>query len=240
MTGCSAARKATRTDTGIFGKSDEITNEEVLGNNLTSGSFYIRKAEISIQSDGEDQKFVATIKFNTPGDYLISLRTRTGIEAARIFVTNDTLLANDRINRILYYGKPDVLSIRYGIPFEILPVLFGDYITGIGGDNETENCIDGNLVKTDFIKGLKLSYIIDCNRGKIIKAERESGIGQRTNEMEFGEFVRYGEIEVPSQIKITDIRSKTVIQVGLDKIERPWDGTIEFIPGNSYDLIELR
>ena len=240
LTGCSAARKAARTDTRIFGKSDVITKEEVLGNNLTSGSFYIRKAEISIQSDGEDQKFVATIRFTLPGEYLISLRSRTGIEAARIFVTKDTILANDRINRILYYGKPDVLSIRYGIPYEILPVLFGDYITGIVGGNEIEKCSDGNLVKNDFIKGLKLNYIIDCKRGKIIRAEREGAIGQPSNEMEFGEFVKYGGIEVPSQIKITDNRSKSVIQIELDKIERPWDGTIEFIPGNSYDLIELR
>ena len=240
MTGCSVFRKATRTDSGIFGRSDIITKEAVLGNNLTSENFYIRKAEISIQSDELDQKFVATIKFTLPGEYLISLRSRSGIEAARIFVTNDTILANDRINRILYYGKPDVLSVRYGIPYEILPVLFGDYTTGIVGGNETEKCTDGNLVKNDIIKGLKLNYIIDCKRGKIIKAEREGAFGQLINEMEFGEFVIYGGIEVPSQIKITDVRSKSVIQIELGKIERPWDGTIEFIPGNSYDLIELK
>lgn len=240
LTGCSASRKATRTDNVVFGKNDIITKEAVLGNNLTSGNFYIRKAEISIQSEGLDQKFVATIRFTLPGEYLISLRSRTGIEAARIYVTNDTILANDRINRILYYGKPDVLSVRYGIPYEILPVLFGDYITGMVGGNETEKCTDGNLIKNDFIKGLKLNYIIDCKRGKIIRAEREGGIGKLINEMEFSEFVKYGGIEVPSQIKITDSRSNSVIQIELDKIERPWDGTIEFIPGNSYDLIELR
>ena len=47
---------------------------------------------------------MATIKYELPDKYLISIRSKAGIEAARIFITKDTVLINDRIksNSILW------------------------------------------------------------------------------------------------------------------------------------------
>ena len=104
--------------------------ERIENQNLTKRNFFIQKAEIEILSEEENQKLIASIKFIYPDQYLISLKSKTGIEAARIFITDDTVLINDRINRKLYFGKPAQLKNKYGISPAVLPVVLGDFIKG--------------------------------------------------------------------------------------------------------------
>lgn len=238
LSGCSASRRSSRSDRGLPGTSRSVSGEILSGNNLTNSSFYIAKAEIALRSDGLSQKFLANIRY-TKGKYLISLRSRTGLEAARIFINKDTILANDRFNRVTYYGEPEVLALRYGIPYDMLPLIFGDFITG-DYSGEYDKCIGDQLKRMDFVKGIKLNYVIDCRRQKIIRAEREGSLGEVISRMEYSEFGVAGEIEVPSQIKIQDLRSETEIEIKLGKVEKPWDGSVQFVPGARYDLIELK
>ena len=80
--------------------------------NITETDFNIRKAEIEIKNNDQKQKLLANLKYKNPGTYLLSIRGKTGIEAARVYITKDTILINDRINKRLFYGSTRYLEIE--------------------------------------------------------------------------------------------------------------------------------
>lgn len=205
--------------------------------NITGSNFFIQKAEIELDSDGENQKFLASIKFVCPDKYLVSLRSRSGIEAARIYITADTILVNDRINKSLYYGKPQVLARRYGISFDLLPVFFGDFIKGNDLSDKEIVCSGGNAVINCVVKGIPIEYTVDCDSRKVISAHKEGSMNSSYAELEYGNFISKGTGLLPSVISLNF--NKTVIGIKIIKVDSPWEGSIEFVPGNRYKLIEL-
>lgn len=215
-----------------------ISLEMLKSQNLSGSSFFIPKAEVEISAEGMKEKFVASIKYVAPGSYLISLRSRTGIEAARVMATPDTLLINDRFNRKLYYGKPEYLGLKFGIPFEALPLIFGDYAPG--SQDVSGNCINGKMSFESYLKGLRVLYTADCQKDKLIDAVQEGSLGSIVNEIHYDNFESTGDILIPSMVKIRNTKLNAELTIRFGKVERPWDGTIDFIPGNRYDLIELR
>jgi uncharacterized protein YceK len=240
VSGCSGARKASRSAPSRAGdKAGSVSMKDVALQNLTTTGFFIPKAEVELSSDGDKMRFLASVRFDPEGKYLISLRTRSGIEAARIYIDKDTILGNDRINRVLYYGKPAILSRLYGIPFDVLPVVFGDMI-GDNVNDVTSRCNGGIFKSEQVIKGRRMSYRVDCGRRKIVSAENEGNLLTSESEIEFDDFIETDGITVPSRIRISHIRSATVITIKVDNIERPWSGSVELIPGGRYKKIELK
>ena len=73
--------------------------ESIIKNNLSKENFYIQKADIKVTQDNISVRFIASIKFRKPDSLLISVKSRTGIEAGRAFITKDTILINDRIKQ---------------------------------------------------------------------------------------------------------------------------------------------
>jgi hypothetical protein len=217
-----------------------LSVREIVNNNITKKGFFIQKAEIEIISGTIQEKFIAAIKYNLPGVYLISLRIRTGIEIARIYISNDTILANDRINRRLYYGKPAYLGIKYGIPFSAFPAIFGDYVGDEKDSLKIFKCKDGKAVIENLIKGMKLVQSVDCRLAKISGTNWEGSFKTLNNDMIYEKFINSGNIVIPTVITMDNLKEKGSIKISIRKVESPWDGIIEFIPGNRYELIELR
>lgn len=241
LTGCSVLKKGNKSNAEISVDLEKNSLEDKLEKqNLTNRSFFIQKADIEVYTDNENQSFSASIRFVVPDTFLISLRSKSGIEAARIFISKDTLLINDRINRKLYYGKPEYLEGRYGFSASLLPVILGDFIK----DNKEEiintNCLEGKLDLEQFLNGLKIRYTVDCKRGKIILVTQEGSLRDIDNKVRYSNFIRHGDILIPAKIQINIAESMTNINIRFKKIESPWKGSIEFIPGNKYELIELR
>lgn len=239
ISACSVLRKGGRAnvhDEGIYVYPDSLSV-----NNLTRDNFYIQKAELSVNTDFGRQKLATTIKFNVPDKYLVSLKIWTGMEIARAYITSDTVLINDRLNRVTYYGKPEKLSAKFGVPFEILPVVLGDYVSGLSLNRTVRiNCLNGSSDISSVVKGSKINYYIDCEKNKLIRAEREGNSGSVVNEIKYDNFITAGNKLTPSEIEIKDIKSGEVAGLKIDKIIKPWDGSVEFIPGTNYDLIELK
>jgi hypothetical protein len=115
IAGCSVTRNVIveKHDNTYRFSSDNIT-ESVSQQNITNSGFFIEKAEIEINNDKGKEKFIANIKFELPDKYLISLKSRSGIEGARIYLSKDTILVNDRINQIEYYGTSFYIRKKYG------------------------------------------------------------------------------------------------------------------------------
>jgi len=238
ITGCSAIKKGKFSNYELAGKSgSDSLLKRIVTQNLTNRNFYIQKAEIEILTEDDNQKLIVSLKYEYYGKYLISIKSRAGIEVARIFITNDTILMNDRLNRRLYYGEPKDLISRYGISADIIPVILGDFIYEKRKLKENVLCVDGKINLYSTIRGLKVGYIVDCKRNKIIEAEQKDSLGNKVLDIEYGSFIKINEFLIASKILISYKNSKMNIKIR--KMDSPWNGIIQFIPGNKYSLIKI-
>lgn len=215
-----------------------ILSGDVLTQNITGKSFFIQKVEVEFESEQLNGKFNAIIKYKDD-KYLISIKSKTGIEIARAFLSRDSIIINDRINKKIIYGKPDWAAKRFGFSYEILPILFGDYVTTNQDVTDTIKCGYMTWIETR-VKGVKLNYEIDCKNAKVRVAENEGSLNEVTAQIEYSDYIRTDGILVPSDIKIRNFKPEWTVQIKLGKIERPWNGEIEFIPGSKYELFELK
>lgn len=238
--GCSVTRSRNKT----LSEANVITNsgnvlEDVKNQNVTKRSFYLQKAEIEVISKTINEKFIATIKFSFPDRYLISLKTRTGIEGARIYISNDSIIVNDRINKKLYFVNNFYLEKNFGITRGLLALVFGDIVTDSKSSYGNNECVNKRL-KTEFnIKGVRIKYIVDCEKRKSISAIIANNYIQNSVEIDYGKFIITSGILIPGEIEVNDPDTNTKIKIKIIKIESPWNGNFNFIPGNGYEIIEL-
>lgn len=240
LSGCSVLRKNVRKSpaAGINGRS--VVLDGLVKNNITAGNFTIAKMDVIISSGDGRERFTANMKYEFPGKYLISIRSIGNLEVARVFLTRDTVLVNDRINRVVYYGEPENFSRKFGINYDLLPVIFGDYVNENRQSEYRIECNDGKGIIQSYIGGMKLVYTADCNKQKIIEADQAGSAGSNVTEIRYDDFVKSDDILVPSLIVLKHLKSETSLELHIGKIQRSIDGPIEFIPGNRYKIRELK
>ena len=240
LSGCSVARRGTdKSYINAETFKGDVSLDSIVSNNLSKNNFHIKKAEFKISSQIGTRKGMGSIIFETSGKYLISVRSTSGIEIGRVFLSEDTILINDRINRKLYYGSQRYIKAKYGISAEILPLIVGDYINKDLLMRGKKNCEDGKLYTSGSINDINITYVIDCKLYKAILASSESGYNKNKIVISYEDFMTAGGINLPGTIRITDSSRETTIEIRIKDIETPWKGTIEFIPGNRYELIQL-
>jgi hypothetical protein len=156
-----------------------ILIEQVKALNITNNDFNILKAEIEVANDMDKRRMICSIKYKKPGKYLLSIRSMAGIEAVRVFITEDTVMINDRLSKKLYYGDPDYLLGKYGITVAVIPVILGDFVSDIS-DNEQSECKNGETILRKTESYTELIYNIDCKKKKITDIQslnQETGKG---------------------------------------------------------------
>jgi hypothetical protein len=239
-TGCSVIRNRETWNNEFKNDiSDERILERVEKQNITLNGFYIQKADVKISTKGETKKLLGSIKFEKPDKFLISIKSRSGIEAARVFISDDTVLINNRINRKLYYGSSEYIMRKYGVKTSVLRIMFGDYINDNLSDNGKIKCSGGKLYTDGIISGIRIKYTIDCKKEKIILSETGNNWKESKILIEYGDFLNNGKMLFPGRIEIRDEESMTTIEIRIRKIESPWNGNIDFVPGNSYEKLQL-
>ncbi len=149
----------------------EIYPDVIREQNITNQDFNIQKAEIEIVKDDERQILLASLKYRKGGNYLLSIRSRSGIEAARFYITKDTVLVNDKIRRRIYYASSSYLKEKYGISIDAFPVLLGDYLENDKSDESRLICSNGVVDKKGKIQNRNINYTIDCGLKKIKAAK---------------------------------------------------------------------
>jgi hypothetical protein len=241
FTSCSVFKISKTGDTGL---TDIHSREEILqklaNRNLSDKGFYIQKADVEISTGEEKDKFLATWKLDSTGKSLFSIRSRTGIEVMRMFIDRDTLLINDRINRKLYYGKPEYLRRRYNLPESILPLLVGDYI-GIISDRDGEaGCVNGIINLSSTIKGIKAEYVANCRNGRIVRVDLFNEFGKEEIKIIFSDFIKNSDNFIATRIRIYYFSMESEISIRIAKMEHPWNGIVDFFPGRKYELSELK
>jgi len=241
VSGCSAGRiKRTEKSKPVIESRSYILLDDVRKQNITNQSFFIQKAEIEVIGQSGTENLLGSIKFVSPDEYLISIRSRTGIEAARIYINTDTVLINDRINRKLFCGSTYDLKSKYGVTTSVFPLIFGDYINTNFSPLNSFDCVEGKVNIESSIEGIRIRYAIDCNYEKSVLAIAENSLKDEGINIKYKEFIKKGGILIPADIEIVDFQRETTIKIKIQKLETPWEGIIEFVPGNRYEIKNLR
>ena len=236
--GCSVSKKISK-DTSVLSQSTsekalQITEEQ----NITNSSFFIERGRISTSGEGGSISLLFTMKYSNPGRYLISLKSTTGVEAFRAYLTKDTILINDRVNRTILYGKPFDFERISGLPSALLKVSLGDFFTGDKKKLINEKCINSSLTVNDYYQGLIIKSIIDCNIRKTKSLTITSGIPNELINIFYSKY-KDDYYKTPERIEVNDFRRKVKIIIKIEKYSIPWNGEIEFVPGSGYKLKKL-
>ena len=238
--GCSISKKFENAKSEYPSKhiTDNIL-EDVKERNITNLNFYIEKAEIEIIKEKEKEKYTGNIKFEKPDKYLISLKSRSGIEGARIYISNDSILVNDRINRKLYYANSLYLEKKYGFNLNCLSLIFGDIVVEKGYEENKGKCLEDRFKIDCLVKGLRLSYEIDCNKRKIISVNEINNYVQQSIGFKYDSFLSVNDILIPKVIEFEENQHNIHIRIKIRKVDFLWNGSIKFIPGRGYEIIKL-
>lgn len=241
LTACSVSKPVIRNS--AVRKNTEGNIVDLTGlryHNITSSSFHIQKAEVEITDQGEKQRFFASVKFNKPDSFLISVRSTTGIEAVRIFTTKDTILINDRLSKIFYYGTQEAARKKYGLSSILFPVLLGDIIASDKSDNTEYKCENGVIRMDSFVDEYRVSYLVNCEDLKTTEITLKRVIDTKTILFRYSDFERVSAINFAGRLSITNLNNTDLIDVKFSRIQVPWDGDMIFIPGSNYERIEIK
>jgi hypothetical protein len=239
-TGCSVSRKQSRAKTKTDNNSvNSNLYESIVNQNLTARSFFIDRAEFKIITSEGEKSGLGTIKFLMPDKFLISIKSKTGIEVSRIMLTGDSIRINDKFNKKLFYGSTSFLKNKYGITTALLPVILGDYVNDERIDSSKIFCEEGKLDIEGVVNEVRIEYVMDCILGKSILTVPGDIVRKETLQIRYSDFFKANNIYTPGKIVITEKESNTTIEIKIQKIISPWEGNIEFIPGKQYEKIRL-
>jgi hypothetical protein len=240
-TACSVLRKAPISEQyKIENTRDSVVLRKVWGNNISQKGFFVKRVDIEVFTGGQRENIIGTVRSNGEGEYLISLRSKTGIEAARVFLGRDTVLVNDRINKFLYVGSPEYIERKYSLSRGLFPLIFGDLVnTDISGKCDSV-CVDGKLNYGPSGNSGGVTYVIDCNVNKTLRAVIET-IGKKERIIVlYSDFKKMGDLAYPGRIEVSGLPNMMVVKLEVKSIEVPWSGEMNFIPGNKYEIVNLK
>ena len=238
ISGCSVLRREGKT-TPEKEHTSEVSLKSIIEKNLTRGNFNIQKAEIQYIDEKSTVNLIASLKYQTGEEYLISLRSKSGIEIARMLITKDTILVNDRVNKKLYYGSSDYLQEKYGISTEAIPLLFGDLIVDDNKEVIIE-CKDGKSEINVSINSKKIKYSIDCDEKKVTGIDIEGDEDESLIEIKLDNFQYIENYVFPGIIELREVNGRSKIDIYIKKIEFKIENGIKFIPGANYEMVQIR
>jgi hypothetical protein len=160
------------------------------------------------------------------------------MEAFRLYLTADTVLINDRLNKSVLYGSINDFERIVGLPAALLRVSFGDLFYIDPKLQEDELCIDNEIKLNEYFLGLMVKSTIDCRNEKVKSVLLTTGVPDEFITIEYKKG-RDDNIGLPRKVEINDFRRKIKITLSLDKYTAPWLGDIEFIPGTGYQVKPL-
>lgn len=236
--GCSTLKKAETVEKAERSSGESMSN--IIEKNISNHSFYIQKADITITDNNSSTRFFALVKYKLPDSLMISFRARLGFEAARMLLTKDTLIINDRINKKTRIGKPEQLGNKYGIEPELVFTMLGDLIVNGKEKNSIIKCNDGLFHKDFSVGERQLSYTIDCRKGKVISTNFTGDKKTGSLKLDFSGFINIGGISIPGFIEAKSDLSDLSVTMKIDRAEIDYKGYIEFRSPSNYKIIGLK
>lgn len=238
LAGCSGSRKISSSTEDYGGKKTAPVLISTAQRNISNSGFFIHKGRIQTSGESGRINLFFSMKFTPPYAYLISLRSKTGMEAFRIYLSSDTVLINDRLNKSVLYGNINDFERITGLPAALLKVSYGDLFVIDAKLQPDEVCIDNEIKLNEYFLGLLIKSTIDCLNEKLKSVMLTTGVPDEFITIEYKKF-RDDNFRLPKKVEINDFRRKIKITLSLDKYTAPWVGDIEFIPGTGYSVKPL-
>jgi hypothetical protein len=239
LTACSPVRYTGLYDTEVNNGSF-IDLNKTISMNMSGSDYNILKAVVKISAEEEENEFLVNIKYKKPDNYLISVKSKTGIEAARIFVSEDTVLMNDRINKRLYYGSSKYLDEKYGVNVKNIQLLLGDFLTGDNESLDTLKCFNGVALVSDIINGKRIDYRVDCSSGKVTDTYINAGIDNDLLHLRFDKLIAMENIIIPGLITLANEKNNLEIKMEMEKVVCGPVYEMVFIAGKGYEMVLLK
>jgi len=241
ISGCSVSRNKSIYKSNSNGiELDNVGLREASRMNLMSTSFFIQKAEIELIKEDKKQNLIASVKFNKPDSFLVSVRLNSGIEAVRVFLTKDTILINDRINKMFYYGSKNSIKDKLGIGNEYFILFFGEIVSVRKSDQVVTKCENGISAIDSFLDKNKFNYVIDCNKSRLISASVYMQNELNPIVFKYKNYEKFSNSSFPGSVTITGLNNFNIINIKFLKIQTQWEGHISFNPGSNYEQIEIK
>ena len=158
---CSVFKKGSSKENIVYSGTLSVSN--VTDINVSSLNFDIQKISIELMTSDGSQSFMANLKYRIGGEYLISLRSKMGIEIARISLKDDSIFVFDRINRILYEEDGYYFLNEFGFDISFLSLIFGNVLLDGMPKDEIFSCNNGNTIIINRLGEINVKYDIDCS-----------------------------------------------------------------------------
>lgn len=227
------------------GKSTENINQpaieilnSVFNKNLTGTGFFVEKGKILTSGENGRISLYFTMKYLKGSKYLISIRSKTGMEAFRVYISNDSVLVNDRLNKNVLYGNTNDFQKITGIPADLLKVSVGDIFMNRPMTENSNQCVNNEIKIHDYYQGLIINSTVDCLIKKTKSAIISTGGVNEFIVIKYSRF-RDDAFSVPKKIEVNDPGRKIRIIISIDKYSAPWVGEIQFKPGEGYSTRPL-
>ncbi len=160
VVGCSVLKKGSKVEG--FAYIGDITAGNLTNGNVSLIDFDIQKIGVEVVTSTESRSLLANLKYRSGGQYLISLRSKLGVEIARIRIDEDSVFVYDRINKVLYEESNDFFLRKFGFDISLLPIVFGDILIDGGLVGETFSCSQGRSTVMSRFGDIGIEYSIDC------------------------------------------------------------------------------
>lgn len=239
LSACAIKKVASERQFDSRSLSGEQLIDSVYKRNISEYDYFIEKAEIKIVTNENTERYLFTIKHQKPDKYLVSIRNTSGIEGVRIFITEDSIFVNDRINSRLMIGKRSFLERRIGIPGDFFKVAFGDLVYDKKRAGSKVEQINNQLNIISYRSDYAYKSQIDSYLGKVIACEIINLITGKRKSLTFGNFARKN-MTVAQLITFEDEERNISAKVKISRIQIPWEGEINFIPGKGYAREEFK
>lgn len=234
VTACSVSKKSTGyiNDSGRSKDVDRVILN-TYSKNITDLGFYIQKGKLQMKEGNKKINFFYSVKYGRKDVYLMSIKAFNGYEALRIFINNDTILINDRVNKELLYGSRNDFEKMTGIPVEFLKICFGDIVDYTRGSVSNVK-IDGNeLIITGIIFGIETVTNISTENCKVSKVKLSNVYNKEEITVDYKKYKGDGH-KIPVETIIYDSKRSVQLIIKNQKFIVPWYGDIDFVPGVNY------
>jgi hypothetical protein len=236
--GCNSRLYLSKNSPDSVANTPENIVSNIFKNNLSQESFFIEKGDLIYKTDNSSGRYIFTLKYQKPDTFLVSIKSLAGFEGARIFMTKDTILVNDRIRKRVLYGKPERFENISGFPYYCIYLIFGDIIRSDNKNIVLENESNG-LILLQKIMDKTVRSVPERKLNKIKSVLIASKSGNEELSITYSKFSKSA-TRFPEVIDLKEYNRNISARIKIRKLQIPWTGSIEFLPGRDYKKEEIR
>lgn len=241
LQGCAPGKTMMEHNERDTGNASVLQLNRVVEKNISSAGYIIKRIDIQIVNENEKRSVLAALRYNSVNkDFLMNIRTNTGLELARVYAGSDTLIIIDRFSEKVFLGKPEYFISTFGFDLKHIHMLFGDCISNTDTPGLITECNNGIAIISDTDRNSLVKYHINCRQSKAEKIEIDY-LGEKNKlTLEFGKIKIRGLFHHAGEISVTGNEVIGKIDFRLDNIER-FDELITYpVLRDNYEKVQLK